>query len=162
MGWRGPLPKPCVTPPPCLGEFLPASISVALEAAAGEVDVGGGPASGILAEMAGSGAFQISNDVQGGPVGSGDRGRQPWDHLRRRYRGIWRVFPNPNPLIPLAAATPASLGPRPPCRRLSPPCCRVLGLRPPQRGFSVLRAGGCFASGDGGAAASHGRPTSST
>ena len=23
MGWRGPLPRPRITPPPCLGDFLP-------------------------------------------------------------------------------------------------------------------------------------------
>ena len=31
LGWRGPLPRPRLTPPPCLGEFFPEKLVAAME-----------------------------------------------------------------------------------------------------------------------------------
>ena len=87
LGWRGPLPRPRVTPPPCLGDFLPAEVRA--------------PSSsdGVAAGQAGGGrVFQTS---QPGPSSASVLGlHAPWAQLRRRFKGVGQLRAGACTLIP--------------------------------------------------------------
>ena len=100
LGWRGPLPRPRVTPPPCLGDFLPASLTAALDDMCGAAAGVGVAGEGVAPVTAASAqAIQTQADVASGPVSTGDRGRRPWAHLRQRYRGALEVCSQPYPPV---------------------------------------------------------------
>ena len=118
MGWRGPLPRPRVTPPPCLGDFLPASLSEALGDPAGaEVDAGAGRGGGTAGSSAGTADSLTSTDVDGGTGRTCVLGRRLWDYHRYRFRGLWRLSSSPNRI---RCATAVSLSPPSPPVQVRP------------------------------------------
>ena len=86
MGWRGPLPRPRVTPPPCLGDFL---LATAVASPGRE------PTSPVGGEIGRRGVNGVINGIQtaaDGPVAEQDLGRRsPWAHLSHRFRGLGQL-----------------------------------------------------------------------
>ena len=133
MGWRGPLPRPRITPPPCLGDFFlefppvavqmdaraaPAAsaaiMAVSASSAAGDVDPGA-----VQTELALTGGAQLHDGVSR---------RSPPAHLCRWFEGLWRrctggsknlaLGSSPRPIVLSPVRTPPSL-----LRSVSPVSC---------------------------------------
>ena len=78
VGWRGPLPRPRITPPACLGEFFPEELLVALDTAEHA-----GSSSADAVAMIADHDDHGSAELGAGPGQAADR---PWAHLGRRFR----------------------------------------------------------------------------
>ena len=85
VGWHGPLPRPRITPPACLGEFFPEELVEAMDAA--DRSLAGSSSIGAVA------GAEIADHVDHVIVAVHGRGPghvavRPWAHLGRRFKGL--------------------------------------------------------------------------
>ena len=110
LGWRGPLPRPRVTPPAVLGMFLPTVLgtmegTVCTPAVEAPVSTD--------RRVGGDCGVQIRTLIPdaGGPRPVGDPSHpSPWVHLSRRFAGLWCGFGTASARVPCDTApeTPAA------------------------------------------------------
>ena len=125
LGWRGPLPRPRITPPPCLGEFFPERM-VAAMAEADDRRL----AAATGARSLDRGLIHVIQNLHGGgPCGDPfDLARPgPWAHLARRFKGIWLNLDSPNASSSRSTTTCAARLLSPASVTLPPPSSSPIG-----------------------------------
>ncbi|KAI4984102.1 hypothetical protein ZWY2020_040955 [Hordeum vulgare] len=127
LGWRGPLPRPRITSPSCLGDFFPAAVvpvdvmvdngKAAMDAGVAPVDAGAddGPDETTIEDPHNpreddGRAIQTSASLVGGPRKHSHRS-SPWAHLGFWFGGLWRPGlkkPISTPVLLPSTLTPPS------------------------------------------------------
>ena len=112
LGWRGPLPRPRVTPPAVLGMFFPTSPTEELAAA---IDVLPGAAVAGVVNRDGVADGVIGTELQISSLTNGPNchmgSSSPWAYQGRRFAALWRNAKEPKASI-AAPSVASTLTPR--------------------------------------------------